>query len=64
MSLFEGRLKEDVINFTIGAPGPDLLLRAQEVFQQSCSPLNLQLFQYGPNQGTVGNIDNFWAKNL
>ena len=59
-SLFDDRLKDEIISLQIGAPGPDLLESARQVFKKSVSEstLNenvsedLQLFQYGPAAGS------------
>ena len=61
MSLFDSRLADtDIIDLSIGAPGPDLLSRAFELFtemtNQAQSKSNKDQFalhfQYGPNEGS------------
>ena len=61
MSLFDNRLADtDIIDFSIGAPGPDLLSKAFELFtemtKQAQSKSNKDQFerhfQYGPSEGS------------
>jgi DNA-binding transcriptional MocR family regulator len=63
MSQFSEKVVPGVTNLTVGAPGPDLLERAADIFKKSsesftCSDSDEdtrkrnQLFQYGPNCGT------------
>lgn len=56
-NLFDGREDGDVLDLTIGAPGPSTLERVPELFTlahsrlQSSSQERSQIYQYGPSWG-------------
>ena len=57
--LFSGRVDQDFINLTVGAPGPETLRRSAEIFasasqhrvEKTLNGGSVSLFQYGPPCG-------------